>query len=124
MSGTHKLIEAQSYLVKATVPIDTTDSNIVDIHGGTVVGVIFPATMTGTGVSFKSKFSETAANLGGTLAPLHDSSGNLVSITKANSACCGVSPLVTESLGRFVQIVSQASEAVERIFYLVVRTLK
>lgn len=122
MSGTHKLIAAQTYLVKVDIAISTTDSLPVDIHGGTIVGVVFPAAMTGTGVSFKSKFSDVAANLGGALVPLHDQSGNLISITKAASALCGISPLLTEGLGRYVTLVSQASEAAARVFYLVVRT--
>lgn len=80
----------------------------------TPVAVIFPAAMTGTGITFE------VSDDGVTFYPLYNSSGALVSITKVNGAYHALNP--TDFAGvQEVKIKSSGNEGSDRVFKLICR---
>lgn len=115
--------QSESRLVKKPVTIASggTVSGIVDIGGSTLVGVLFPAAMTGTAVSFKTAYlpDDTIANV----LPVYDNAGAAVSVTKVNSAVCNIPPANVAAVGRQVAVVSNGTEGADRIVTLIVRDI-
>src|ERR1700749_348596 len=72
-------------------------SDKVNIGGGTVVGVVFPATFTGTSISFTTAYTDT--DQFSVFVPVCDNGGTLIPITKAVSSACLLSPLNAAHIG-------------------------
>lgn len=101
-----------------TIPSGSTTSNTVHIPSGSIVGVRFPATMTGTSISFK-----TANNIDDTPVAHYASTGSLLSLTFVASIVQQINANDTSAMGHYVQIVSNGTEGAERTLYLIVRDL-
>lgn len=99
----------------ATIANGATTSGAVDLKNKTLVGIEFPAALTGTSVSF------TVARHGSTtFLPLYTSAGTRVSVTFTASSHIGL--LASDFAGcEQVKIVSSASEGAERSITLISR---
>jgi len=104
----------------------------IDLTNYVLVGIEFPAAMTGTGVTFQvsndSGVYDTYNNFKTaptTYVPVYQGSG-VVTITKQNSTMVlvGSTYRTLEGMGKYLQVVSQASEGAKRTFkaYLVPRS--
>lgn len=104
----------------------------IDITNYVLVGIEFPATMTGTGVTFQVSNDTGVYDSYGavktapsTYVPVYQGSG-VVTITKQNSTLVlvGTTYRALEGMGKYLQVVSQASEGAKRTFkaYLVPRS--
>ncbi len=104
----------------------------IDITNYVLVGIEFPATITGTGVSFQVSNDTGVYDSYGavlvnptTYVPVYQN-GSLVSITKQVTALVlvGTTYRSLEGMGKYLQVVSQASEGAKRTFkaYLVPRS--
>lgn len=82
----------------------------------TPVAVIFPAAMTGTGITFE------VTDDGTTWYPLHNSSGTLISITKVNGAFHNLNPLDFVGVQE-VRVKSSGNEGAARTFKLICRPM-
>lgn len=106
----------------ATIPINTTTSDIKDLGGNVLAGFITPAALTGTAFTFN-----VAPNTDPTTPTnLYLSSGSALSFTVAASRYVAFSQdQLSYFRGvRFVQIVSGSSEAAARSIVLVTVPLK
>ncbi len=104
-----------------TIASGQTVSGLADIGGSTLVGVLFPAAMTGTSISFKTAFLST--DLIANVSAVYDNAGALVTVTKVNSAVCNVPPANVAAIGRQVAVLSNGTEGADRIVTLIVRDI-
>ena len=103
-----------------TVATDVDDSAAVDLGGRTLVGVIMPAALTGTAISFKTSntYNDAIANY----SPIYDDLGNLYSVPYGASRYVAVD--VNKFLGvKNIRILSNGTEASNRTFKLVTRLI-
>lgn len=95
-----------------------TDSAEIDLTGGyTLVGVILPATMTGTTIGLK-----VAKQSGGTYVPIKDGASD-VALTSAASKCIYFDTKYT-LCARYVKIVSGTSEGADRTVTALYRQIR
>lgn len=103
----------------------------IDLSTYVLVGIEFPAAMTGTGVTFQVSNDAGVYDTYGnfkvapvTYVPVYQGSG-VVTITKQNSTLVLLSTTerTLDVMGKYLQVVSQATEAAARTFkaYLVPR---
>jgi hypothetical protein len=100
----------------ATIAISTTTSGAIDMGGMNLVGLIMPAAMTGTSMTFQGSVDGT------NYFDLYDSSGTQLSITIAASRFILLVPADFAAV-RYLKLVSGSSEAAERSINLVHRML-
>jgi hypothetical protein len=102
----------------ATILISGTVSDAIQLGSREViVGVILPATFTGTGLSFQ--VSDDNATFGA----LVDTAGANVGATGLTAGkCFSIDPVVTAPWN-FVKVVSNAAEAAQRLVTLIIQTL-
>ena len=90
-----------------------TTSSEIDLSGTTICGIYIPSAFTGTGLTFSASTVS-----GGTFVSIRDGAGNAISKTIA----AGQYP--TDFVGvRFLQIVSNATEAAARTLTLAARPI-
>lgn len=109
------LIPRKTYENTAVIAASGTTSNAVDLEENDLVGVIFPASMTGTSVTITM-----AASLTGTYNTHYDQSGSAVTISVVNGSAAIDNLAHTAGL-RFIKLVSNGTEAAERTITLVQR---
>lgn len=108
----------------ATVSGSADTLPFIDITNYVLVGIEFPAAMTGTGVTFQvsndttpydSYGSYVAANKPVNYVPVYQGAG-VVTVTKQNSTLVlvGTTYRTLEGMGRYLQVVSQAAEGSAR----------
>lgn len=85
--------------------------------GHALVGVIFPAELTGTLLSLEGSIGD------GNFLPIVDSEGNAVTITKTNSSIVWVDAAFTAAC-RIIRVVSDAAEGADRTIGLVGRRVE
>jgi hypothetical protein len=108
-----------SNLVKTVTILDTaTNSNSIDISKYTLVGIEFPAAMTGTGLTLQVSQDDS------TFVTVYQGSGD-VTIAKQNSklVLIGSTLKTLEGLGKYLRVSSSGAEGADRTFklYLVPR---
>lgn len=104
-----------NYGVTAAIPNGDTVSGAVDLGGMTLVGLLMPASFTGTAVTFQA--AEAAA---GTYRTVTDGAGSDYSVTVAASKFVPVDPVKMAGV-RFLKIVSGSSEGAARTVTLAAR---
>ena len=103
----------------ATIAINQTDSDWVDLKGKQLVAVVFPAAMTGTSIKFRGRYLSTGS--GNLIAQKNSTSDYQTSFAASEwvpldvDVFCGVGQ---------VQIVSSASEAGARTIVLITRPVQ
>ena len=103
--------------VGATIANGQTASSEIDCGGQIPVAIIFPATFTGTSVTFKN-----ALKSGGTPLPMVRSDGSALSATVTLSSQVGLTP--SDFAGaKFLTIVSGSSEGQADALTLVLRDM-
>lgn len=109
---------SRSSKITVTISSGATDSGEIPVPSGSIVGVQFPAAMTGTSVSFKTSGDTNATKL------LHYvKAGTLLSVPKVNSGIVQLDANETSAMGQFIQVVSTASEAADRTLFLIIRDI-
>lgn len=98
-----------------TIATSTTVSAAVSLEGVTILGIITPAALTGTALTFQ--VSDAVA---GTYVQLYDSTGAAVSVTVAASRAFYLDPAIFAAW-RFVKFVSGTAEAANRTFTVLTR---
>jgi len=103
----------------ATIDIseNATTSTIVETDGLLVSGIIFPAAMTGTTVTFLV----SSTNSGGSFKALKETDGTSVSYTVSADAHVRVDPSGWAGVGA-LKIVSGSSEAADRVINIVLHS--
>jgi hypothetical protein len=86
----------------------------VSLAGVSILGIVTPAALTGTTITFQVSADGT------TYVPLYDGTNTLVSFTVAVSRGYYLDPIIFASW-RFVKLVSGAAEAADRVITLLVR---
>jgi len=99
----------------ATIPNAGTTSPAVSLNGATLVGIITPAALTGTALTFQA-----SPTLTGTYSPVYATGGTQVSYTVGTSRYI-VIPAQDMAGVQFVKVVSGSTEAAARDITLVVR---
>ena len=98
-----------------TILSGATVSNAIDIGGGTLVGLITPAALTSTAISFQS-----APSLAGTYVACKDGAGS--SISKTVAASQDIKIASSDLFGRqFLKLVAGTTEGADRIITLIIR---
>jgi hypothetical protein len=111
------LPKALSYLISTTIANGGTKTAAIDIGEGVLAGIIFPATLTGTGVTFETSWDGSTyyvPNVGGTDVTLAKQNSKLVPIKESVNQ-------YTDYFGRYVKLVSSGAEGAERTLIVVVR---
>lgn len=103
--------------IKATIANGASTSNAVKVSPGLVVGVRFPAALTGSNISFT-----TCQDEGGTFSAVYLTSA-AYSIAKTNSVTKIFDETASKALGDWVKVVSDGTEGAERSIVLIVRDL-
>lgn len=108
-ANSDKLLKVTS----VTIANGGTNSTSVDISRHTLVGIEFPATLTGTGVTIQVSQDDT------TFATVYQGAGD-VTITKQNSklVLVGTTYAALEGLGKYLRVVSSGAEGAERTLKL------
>ena len=96
----------------ATIAEGDTVSGAVSLVGVTILGLITPAALTGTALTF-----QVSASAAGAYVPLHDATGAAVSVTVAASRAYYLSPAIF-AVWRAVKVVSGSAEAADRTITL------
>lgn len=99
-----------------TIANGGTTSEAVQLREYVMVGLLLPATLTSTAITF------TASNLeGGTYVDVYDSDGNQVSLIVAASRAIGLSGAEADALAPFewIKVVCGSAEGAERTIVLV-----
>ena len=102
-----------------TIANGATSSGIIKVPSGHIVGVEFPAAMTGTSLTF-----QTASNESETFKNVYKSGGTTqLSVSKQDNGVVQID--VNDSIGimRFLKIVSNSSEGADRTLKLIIRNL-
>jgi len=94
--------------VPAVIASSGTTSGAIDLQGMALVGLILPATFTGTALTFS-----VCDTLAGTYTPLYDASNSAVSMTVAQGRAYAVDPANFQGI-QFIKIVSNATEGSAR----------
>lgn len=104
--------------VAATIANGQTVGAEFDLAGNAIVGMILPAGMDSTSMTFQA--AETA---GGTFVAVNDDEGNVVSITVASSKQIAFSPAITTKLLglRFGKLVAGTAETPAKTIILLTR---
>ena len=110
------MLECTDLTVDISEDDDLTDAAL-DMRGKTLVGLIMPAALTSTAITFTA--SETAD---GTFTALYDTSGTEISITVAASRYILIDPVDFASI-RFLKIVMGSGEAEDRTITAVMRAV-
>lgn len=102
--------------VTATIANSGTTSDVVDLNLGQLVGLIFPASMTGTALTFTMSTSS-----GGTYVGVKDVGGAAdYSLTVTSSKYVPIDPRVFCGI-RYVKLVSGSSETGAKVITCVIR---
>ena len=104
-------------LRKLTIANGATVSDIVDVQGHGLVGIIIPAAFTGTTLTFQGSFDNN------TFVAMYDSAGTELSVTVSTSRMISFCPSDFVS-PRYLKIVSGSAEGAERIVELMFRGFK
>lgn len=111
---TQDKIETYDLTIDQSTDDDLTDS--LDLRGRVLVGIILPAAMTSTSITFKFSNDNT------TFVDLYDTSGNQVSVTIAASRWVGL--LAEDFAGaRYLKIATGSGEAADRTITAVTRAI-
>jgi hypothetical protein len=103
--------------LSATIANAGTDSAEVDLNGTVPVGIVFPAAMTGTSVSFKM-----ATSSGGTFVPVYDDDGALYTVSVVVSIYRALK--YQHFIGaRYIKVISNGAEGAERVLTLRTRAI-
>lgn len=97
-----------------TIANSTTISAAVSLIGVSILGIVTPAALTGTAITF-----QVSAD-GSTYVPLYDSTNTQVSVTVAASRGYYLDPAIFAAW-RYAKVVSGSAEAADRTFTLLVR---
>lgn len=97
--------------LEATIAISTTESDAINLQGTTIAGMYIPAAFTGTSISFKASYD------GVNFVDISDGS-TIVAATIAPSQYVALSPIIFYGV-RLLKIVSNASEAAERVITVI-----
>lgn len=110
---------SKTFIKEVTIASSGTTSDAVEITRSEVVGIRFPATLTGTAVSFL-----TSESYDGTYIPLYDDAGNLFTVTPTGAlAIASLNPAEVVGLLNYVKIVSNATEGAARTLAIVYKEL-
>ena len=100
----------------AVIASGQTTSQAIDVSGTTLCGLFIPASLTGTAVSLQASNA-----IGGTYVTVQDGAGNDLSLTVTLSRYIPINNLAITAGLRFIQVVSNASEAATRAITLATR---
>lgn len=101
-----------------TIANGQTTSDALYIGGSTLVGIKFPAAMTGTAVTFKS------GNSNSSLFAVKDASNNAIAVTLTVSTIHNIPHTSTDCIGPYVQVVSGSNEGAARIITLILKNME
>jgi hypothetical protein len=104
--------------ILATIANGASDSSVINVASGVVVGIEFPATMTGTTVILKS--SETQA---GTFISHVVSGGTSLSIPFVASSVVQINANDVTAIRQWIKISSNATEGASRSLKLIIRDI-
>jgi hypothetical protein len=95
-----------------------TTSAVVCLRDHAMVGLITPAALTSTAITFTASTTE-----GGTFVPVYDSDGSVVSLAVAQARAIGLSGAEADALAPFVwiKVVCGSAEADDRVLTLVLK---
>lgn len=95
-----------------------TTSQALRVTGGVICGLITPAALTGTAITFTA-----CDTVDGTFVPVYDSDGNQVSVAVAASRALGLSGTEADALAPwpFIKLVSGSAEGAAREIKVVLR---
>lgn len=99
----------------AAIANGATTSGAVSLEGVTILGIIMPATFTGTALTF-----QVCDTSGGTYVALYDSTNAAVSVTVGTSRAYYLDPAIFAAW-RFVKVVSGSTEGGARSITLLTR---
>lgn len=101
----------------ATILINTTTSNSINLGGCSLVGLIMPSAFTGTSLTFK------ASNDGTNFYDMYNTSGTQLTVTVATAAARWIALTPSDFAGvKYLQIIG-SSQAAERSIGIVTRSL-
>ncbi len=101
---------------QVVIPMSTAKTTAFATGGLDIVGLILPATFTGTSISF-----EVSSAIDGTFVPLYNVADNsLVSFTITQNRSYAVDPTLLRGFA-FMKIVSQATEGAARTITLTLK---
>ena len=112
---TQDMIENTNLLVDISEDDDLT--NALDMRGKTLVGLIMPAALTSTSITFSG-----CETVDGTFVDLYDTSGTQISVTVAASRYILIDPADFASI-RFLKIVMGSNELADRTITAVMRAV-
>lgn len=99
-----------------TIPESSDTSDTVDLFATRMVGIVTPSAMTGTAVNVLASFD------GVTFYPYYNKDGVEVEIDIATNRWIGIVPADFAGI-RYIKLVSNATEAAERLITIVTRPL-
>ncbi len=103
--------------VDVTIGASGTKTAAVDLGGFTLVGILLPATFTGTALTF-----EAAEALAGTYRVVKAVGGSSVSLTVAQNTYVAVDPTALQGVN-FIKLVSGSTEGSARTITLILKGL-
>ena len=89
--------------LEATIPVNDTVSNAVDLKGTFLCGLVFPSTFDGTQLRFQ------VSNDGTTFQNYYNTSGTLITMTCAASTTVGIVPS-DFAMWRYIKLVSVTTQ--------------
>lgn len=95
----------------ATILSGATESNAVDLAGCRAVGIVFPAAMTGTGVTISGSMDGT------NYYTLHTGSADYA-VAKQNSKCVKLDADIMRC-ARWLKLTSSGAEGADRVFSVI-----
>ena len=108
-----KITQNLSTVIAASASV----SSIVDLGGASLVGIIFPATMTGSSITFN------ASNDGVNFYEMYSTVGGALSVIFTASAWVGIVPSDFAGV-KYLQLVSNGTESSSRQITLIARILE
>lgn len=116
MSSFNKSAPVNVHYTTVTIASGQTVSEAVDLHGYSLLGVVTPAALTGSSMTFQGSVD------GNTYNAIYDTSGNQLSMTVAASRFIAIAPTDLASC-RYLKLVSGSSEGADRTITLAIRKL-
>ena len=107
-----KQFEQRTVSIPATIANGEAASSAIDMHGTRGVGIVFPAAMTGTGVTISGSMDGT------NFYTLHTGSADYA-VAKQNSKCVKLDADMMKAAGRYIKLTSSGNEGAERAFTII-----
>jgi hypothetical protein len=109
----------RSAKVAVNIPNGSTTSTAVGVPSGVVVGIQFPATMTGTSVTLTSSHLQS-----GTYRNHYIAAGTALTIPFVASSTVQINANDVSALSQWIKVISNGTEGASRDLKLIIRDIK